>query len=135
MAAANLDVDRQGERKLGARSSRDGLASVVPVKIPLEELVVAGVKLGTLGSSRDLVTGSSSDLDVESLWPELALRDIAVVVDGHHFCAEDVVTRWDLLGDGDGLGVAAVVEDGVCAPVAGRALLAAVGVTALAVVD
>jgi hypothetical protein len=114
----------------------DSLASWVPVEVPLEEIIASLVQLGTLLSSRDLsAVFTAGDLDVESLRPELALADIAVVVDRHDLGPQDVVSAGDLRGDGDLLGVAVVVEDGVGTPVAGLALGFARGVAALAVVD
>lgn len=114
----------------------DGLTGLVPVEVPLEELVAGVVQLSTLLSSWDLsAVVTAGDLDVESLRPELAVADIAVVVDGNDLSPEDVVSAGDLLGDGDALGVAVVVEDGVGTPVAGLALGLARRVAALAVVD
>jgi len=122
--------------ELRTRRILDGLASLVPVEVPLEKLIAGLVQLSTLLSSRDLLAViTASDLDVESLRPELALANIAVVVDRHNLRPEDVVSAGDLRRDGNLLGVSVVVEDGVGAPVAGLALGLAGGVAALAVVE
>jgi hypothetical protein len=119
-----------------ARSSREGLAGVVPVKVPLQKSVVAGVQLSTFSSSWHLgAVVASCNLDVEGLGPELTLRHIAIIVDRHHLGAEDVVAIGNLRGNGDALGVASIVEDGIGAPVSDLALLAALRVPARAVVD
>jgi len=107
----------------GAGRILDGLTSLVPVEVPLEELVAGVVQLSTLLSSGHLLAVvTAGDLDVEGLRPELAVADRAVVVDGNNLSPEDVVATGDLLGDSDALGVAVVVEDGVGAPVADLAL-------------
>lgn len=115
----------------------DGLTSLVPVEVPLEELVAGVVQLGTLLSSGHLLAVvTAGDLDVEGLRPELAVADRAVVVDGNNLSPEDVVATGDLLGDSDALSVAVVVEDGVGTPVADLSLRVTAGrVAALAVVD
>jgi hypothetical protein len=114
----------------------DGLISCVPVEVPLEEVVARVVQLGTLLSSGHLsAVVTTSDFDVESLRPELAVANIAVVVDRDDLSPEDVVSAGDLRGDGDTLRVAVVVEDGIGTPVASLALSLTRRVAALAVVD
>lgn len=123
-------------RELWSRSILDGLASIVPVQIPLQQRIVGRVDLSTLfalGHLRVVIT--TSDLDVESLGPELALRDIAVVVDGRDLRAQDVVAAGNILGDLNVLAILVVVENGVSAPVAGLLFGGSVGVAALTVVD
>lgn len=129
-------LDRSDSSEFRTRRILDGLTSLVPVKVPLEKLIASLVQLSTLLSSRHLrAVITASDLDVESLRPELALADIAVVVDRHNFSPKDVVSAGDLRWNGNLLGVSVVVEDGVGTPVAGLALGLAGGVAALAVVD
>jgi len=133
--AAALVGGRDG-RKLGTRSCLDGLAGIVPVKIPLEESIVSVVELGTLLSGRDLcAVVAASNLDIEGLGPELPVGDVAVVVNGSNFSAKDVVAAGDVLRDGDALLVAVGVEDLVGAPVADLALAAALREAAVAIVD
>lgn len=120
--AARVAGDSNGS-ELRAGSITDGGAGLVPVEVPLEELVVGGVDLSaldTLGDGGAVV--AAGDLDVEGLGPELAVGDGAVVVDGGDLGAQDVVAGGDGAGDGDGVGVAVVVEDGVGAPLASLAL-------------
>jgi hypothetical protein len=63
------------------------------------------------------------------LGPELAVGDSTVVVDGGNLSAEDVVAGGDLARNGDTVGIAVVVEDGIGTPLASVALsLAALGV-------
>ncbi len=108
----------------------------MPVQVPLEKgigIVVDVCALDT-GGDRSAVI-SASDLDVESLGPELSVGDSAVVVDGCDFSTEHVIAAWDALGDSDALLVVIVVEDGVSAPVAGLLLGLTLRVAAGAVVD
>lgn len=129
-------LDRSDGGKLRTRSSFDSLACVVPVEVPLEQSVVRVVDFSALLSCGDLsAVVTTSDLDVEGLGPKLPILDIAVVVDGNDFSAQNVVATGDLLGDCDTLLVAVVIEDGVSSPVTGLGLLAAVGVAARSVVD
>jgi hypothetical protein len=129
-------LDGSDSRKLRAGRILDGLISCVPVEVPLEEVVARVVQLGTLLSSGHLsAIITTSDLNVESLRLELAVANIAVVVDRHDFSPEDVVSAGDLRGDGDILRVAVVVEDGIGTPVGSLALSLARRVAALAVVD
>ena len=54
--------------ELRARSVANGLASIVVVKVPGEQLVLGRVDLGSLDALRNgLAVVSSRDLDVESL--------------------------------------------------------------------
>ena len=130
MAPGLLEVDVEGDRgDLGAGSVLDDLVGLVPVEVPLEELVVGRVELGALLALGDLgAVVAARDLDVEGLGPELPVGDVAVVVDRGDLGAEDVVSAGDAAGDGDGVGVAVVVEDGVGAPLACLLLGGALGV-------
>lgn len=129
-------LDRSDVGKLRTRSRPDNFACVVPVEIPLKQSVTSVVEFSALLSGRNLsAVITTSDLDVEGLRPELPVLNIAVVVDGDDFSAQDVVAAGDLLGDRDALLVAVVIEDGIGPPVAGLGLLAAVRVAAGAVVD
>ena len=119
----------------GGTGSGEGLAGLVPVDIELEKGVAGLVELSRLGARGDgggVV--AASDLDVGALGPELALGNVAVVVDRHDLSAHDVVAVGDA-GDLDGLCVAVLVEDGVGTPEAGLLLGRALGEAALAVVD
>jgi hypothetical protein len=108
----------------------------VPVEIPLKEVVARAVQLGTLLSSGNLsAIITTSNLDVESLWPELAVTNITVVVDRDDLSPKDVVSTRDLRGDSNTLRVAVVVEDSIGTPVASLALSLTRRVAALAVVD
>ena len=78
---------------------------------------------------------TTSDLDVEGLRPELPIGDSAIVMDRSDLSTEDIVAAGDTLGDGNGLLVAAIVEDGVSAPVSGLLCGVASRVAAGAVVD
>lgn len=127
---------RSDSRELRARRILDGLIGCVPVEIPLKEVVARVVQLGTLLSSRHLsAVIATSDPDVESLRPELAVANIAVVVDRDDLSPEDVVSAGDLRGNGDTLRVAVVVKDGIGTPKASLALRLARRVAAVAVVD
>jgi hypothetical protein len=129
-------LDGSDSRELRAGRILDGFTSCVPVEVPLEEVVARVVQLGTLLSSGHLsAVVTTSDLDVESLRPELAVANIAVVVDRDDLSPKDVVSAGDLRGNGDTLRVAVVVEDGIRTPVASLALSLTRRVAALAVVD
>jgi len=129
-------LDGSNSRKLGAGRNLDNLAGWVPVQVPLQQVVARVVQLGTLLSSghRSAVV-TTCDLDVESLRPELAVANIAIVVDRNNLSPENVVSAGDLRGDGDSLRVAVVVEDNIGAPVASLALRFAGRVAAPAVID
>jgi hypothetical protein len=122
--------------KLRAGRILNGLTGLVPVEVPLEKLVVGVVQLGALPSSWDLsVVVTTGNPDVESLRPELAIANIAVVVNGDDLSPQDVVSAGNLRGDGDALRVAVVVEDSIGTPVASLALRFTRRVAAPAVVD
>jgi hypothetical protein len=129
-------LDGSNRRELRAGRILDGRTSWVPVQVPLEEVVARVVQLGALCSSGDRsAVVATSDFDVESLRPELAVAYITVVVDRDDLSPEDVVSVGDARGNGDTLRVAVVVEDSIRTPVASLALSMTRRVAALAVVD
>ena len=129
-------LDGSNRRELRAGRILDGLTSWVPVQVPLEEVVARVVQFGALLSSGDRsAVVATSDFDVESLRPELAVAYVTVVVDRDDLSPDDVVSAGDARGDGDTLRVAVVVEDSIRTPVASLALSWTRRVAALAVVD
>jgi hypothetical protein len=71
---ATASLDRSDSGKLRAGRILDGLASCVPVKVPLKERIVGGVDFSSLLSGGDRSTIITTlDGDVEGLGPELPL--------------------------------------------------------------
>lgn len=127
VAARVAGNSNRGERWAGR--VRDDLISLVPVEVIGKKLVVGVVDLSALDTRGDrLAVVTAGDLDVEGLGPELAVGDGAVVVDGHNLGAQHIVARRYLLGDGDGVLVAVVVEDGISSPLAHLALRLSIGI-------
>ena len=119
--AASVAGDSNGG-ELRARSIKDGLANGVLVEVPGEELVLGRIDLRSFNALRNgLVVVATSDLDIEGLGPELAVGDGAVVMDGRNLSAQHIVAGGDLAGDGDGVSVAVVIEDGISTPLASLA--------------
>ena len=70
----STSVSRRNGCQLGTRRNLNGLASVVPVKVPLQKRIVGRVELSSLLSSgnRSIVV-TTLDGNVEGLRPELPL--------------------------------------------------------------
>lgn len=115
MGPASLGRRDRSERR--TRSSREGLADLMPIEVPLQKSIIRRVQLGALPTSWHFSTITTTcDLDVEALWPKLSSGDIAVVVDRHDLGTQNIVSAGNSLWNGDALSAGLIVEDGVRGP-------------------